>query len=125
MKEKIPETYDQRSLKLKKGCLAYIIFEPGMVEEILIKGKCTDGHGYRARRASTPGNKVKSIHTCNGYLTPNLNKAKREAFRQRQEEAENLNIRWNAERTHWLELEALLHHGLDGVIVWSLEGTEK
>ena len=90
METEAPETYNHRHFGLRKGGIAYLVLEPGLVNEITITGPCGDGHGYEARKAVSPGHPYASIHTCNGYLSPLLPDARREAFRQLVEEKDGL-----------------------------------
>ena len=85
-----PEDWDHRYFGLKKGDIAYLVLEPGIVNEITITGPCGDGHGYEALKACSFGYPYVGIHTCNRYLSPMLSMAQREAFRQLVKEKDDL-----------------------------------
>ena len=78
-----PEVDNHCALGLKRGDRAYIVFGPNdrVVHEVIIRNRCSasEGHGYNAKRAGDFG-KPESIHTCNGYLTSDLGKARSYAY---------------------------------------------
>lgn len=69
------EQFSHQSFKLEPGANAYSVFDEiwGEIEPVTIDGFCHEGHGYEAHRA---GKEVGEIHTCNGFLSPSLKRAK-------------------------------------------------
>ena len=130
MSDEIPEKYHHQDFGLKRGTKAYLVFNPEpYILEVTIKGKCSapEGHGYSAWaafRSAGDGKcrgKKESIHTCNGYLTTSIEKARKEVYDGLVKEQERVinNIgALNDEREY---LQRMLDRGTAGVRVVKIQ----
>jgi hypothetical protein len=106
-------------LKLVEGQHAYLVMEPGVVEEIVVDAPCTCQGGYKffVHKGTFRG------HTCGGFLTADLQKAKEVAYQASMDSWE----RTLAEISN-LKFKALMYlndvlGGVDGVIVNKFVGS--